>query len=109
MNERSGGSDRQMLAMHEAENRLRKIVEQVLDDRTDIIRKAVRVELDDWGTRVGLNTADPVAQQEDFRHLRRWRQIVESTGMRAAITTASVLVAAVLALIWVAIAGGWRR
>ncbi len=107
MNERA--PDRQMIASHEAEGRLRKIIEQVMEDRTDIIRKAIRTELDDWGMRIGLNTADPVKQQEDFRHLRRWRQIVESSGMRAAVSAVSLLVAAFLGLLWFALTEGWRR
>lgn len=75
----------------------------------DRIRKVIREELDAWGTRIGLNTDDPIAQQEDFRHLRRWRKIVESSSMRAAITTASMLVAAVLGLVWMSLTRGWSK
>ncbi len=83
---------------------VQRLFQQERDE--DRLRKVIREELDAWGTRIGLNTEDPMSQQEDFRHLRRWRHIVESSSMRVAVTTVSFFVAAFLGLVWFGITKG---
>ncbi len=64
------------------------------------LRTILREELDSWGQRIGLDTADPISQQADFRHLRRSRQVMEKTGLRVIYTAVTLIVTAGAAALW---------
>lgn len=91
------------------EARLRIIIAEALAVPLEDVRTAVREELHDWGQRVGLDTSDLMAQQADFRHLRRWRLIVEGGGMKAVTTAVFVVVTGLLGLIWVSISAALHK
>lgn len=78
------------------EQMIRRVVENVMDGRAGIVRAAVREELNDWGQRIGLDTGDPIEQQADFRHLRRWRKVVEGGGMKIVTSAVFVMISGVL-------------
>ena len=64
------------------------------------LRTILREELNAWGQRIGLDTADPLSQQADFRHLRRWRHVMERTGLRAIYTVVTLGITGTVAAIW---------
>lgn len=64
------------------------------------LRTILREELDAWGLRIGLDTANPMKQQADFRHLRRHREVMEKAGLRAILTFVALSVSAGMAAIW---------
>lgn len=69
------------------------------------LRAILREELDAWGTRVGIDAADPMASQADFRHLRRSRNIFESSAMKAVLTVVVVTVTAGIGTLWMILTG----
>ena len=91
------------------EARLRIIIAEALAVPLDDVRTAVRQELHDWSQRVGLDADDLIAQQADFRHLRRWRLIVESSGMKAITTAIFVVISGALGAVGVSIMGALHK
>lgn len=73
------------------------------------LTKIVHDAMDDWGAKMGFDIKDPLDQQADMRHLRKWRNIVEGSSMRALTTTVGVFVTGVLGLLWLTITGVIKR
>lgn len=76
---------------------------------TDIMRTVVRDALNDWGQGIGLDTRNPMQQQADFQHLRRWRTVIEGGGMRVMITVVSMVITGLVAAIWLGITTALHR
>lgn len=69
------------------------------------LRTIFREELNAWGTRVGIDTEDPMASQADFRHLRKWRNMMESAGLKAVLTMVVLSVTAGMSALWMMVTG----
>lgn len=62
--------------------------------------------LDEWALGIGVDVSKPEAKlelQADFRHLRRWRKIVEGGGLKAAYTVITIVVTAAIGALWIGI------
>lgn len=72
----------------------------------DRIKDAMREALNEWALGLGVDVTSPSSKlevQADFRHLRRWRLLVEGGGLKAAYTMVTLVVTALLGALWLGI------
>jgi len=81
-----------MLPDQPNEARLREILSQELGKS----RRALFSEL----TSLGLDFKQPLEQQADLRHLRKWRVTVEKTGLRMLLTVVTLAVTGFISVVW---------
>ena len=55
--------------------------------------------------KLGIDAKNPTEMQADMRHLREWRQSVNTVKRQGLITAVGVITAGILGLIWLAIKG----
>ena len=79
------------------ERRLREILKEELDEHQKSLVQMLSM--------VGLDMNAPLEQQDDFRHLRRWRKIVEGGGIKAAIYMMAITFAGAISAAWYVVVG----
>lgn len=60
------------------------------------LRSVVSQAVKDTLTTLGIDTADPLAMQKDFQHLRDWRESTDNIKKKGLITLVGILVAGAL-------------
>jgi hypothetical protein len=72
-------------------------------ERKEFIRSIFLETLDEWAEHYGMDVENPRSQQADFAHLRKWRLIVEKTGLKAGLTAMTLLITGAVATLWLGI------
>ena len=75
---------------------LQALLRQVADE-------AARKAVDDALTRIGVDLDDPFELQADMRHLRRWRQNMETVERKGVLTGISLGIVGLCVFVYVAI------
>ncbi len=87
--------------MNLTEERLRAILSEELDEQsTKLFTKL---------SELGLDLKDPLAQQADMRHLRKWRTALERSGLYALSVTFATIVMAIGTALWAAATGVFHK
>ena len=72
-------------------------VQLTKDELKEVVKDTVHETL----TSVGIESSDPIEMQKDFNHLREWRITVQDVRKKSILTVCGLLVAGVLAFIWI--------
>jgi len=68
---------------------------------TQELRKLIADTVNATLMQLGIEHDDPLEMQRDFQHLRDWRKSTERIKNRTVVTAVGVVVAAIMAALWV--------
>ncbi len=66
----------------------------------EIADRAAVKAIDGFFVKLGIDTSKPLEMQQDFAHLRWWRETMDTTKSRALMTLVSLFVTGVAAAVW---------
>lgn len=70
------------------------------------VRRIVTETVEQTLLRLGIDSTDPIELQADMKHLRDWRQSVNTVKKQSLMTAVGIVTTGILGLIWVAF---WRH
>jgi hypothetical protein len=73
------------------------------EDIREVAHEAAREAVRDMMERLGLNPDDYRETQQDFAHLRAWRNSMDNVKRQTMVVSVGIAVAGLLALIWQAL------
>lgn len=86
-------------ARQAASDTSRQVAESYRKEIHAIVIEAVKETLE----HMGVDTSDPIQMQQDFAHLRQWRNMTLSMRSRSVMTILTLLITGVVSLILIAI------
>ena len=66
----------------------------------EIAKETAKETIDQMLTKLGIDHTDPLAMQEDFQHLRQWREASQVVKRRTIGTIVGVFLAGALGMLW---------
>lgn len=89
------------------ENEIKNIVNATVDKtmaaREQIMGRLVNATVKETLLTLGLDVSDPMKIQADFRHLRVWRESIETVRTRGLVAAVGIIISGIAAALWVAV------
>lgn len=70
------------------------------------VERVVRAAVKETLLTLGLDVTDPMKIQADFRHLRVWRESIETVRTRGLVAAVGIIISGIAAALWVAVHPG---